>query len=149
MYFINSSSLSLYLPTHTQANLSVQLLFWFWLGCFNFLLSSWCFQCGNIVDNTLMIQLLQGSAYTKSMTFQFLMAVLPVKKLGECTRSWEGTDDPNWPVGYSIPYDVTVNNKSGGIGRGVYGVCHCSWSGWAKVSSKQTIALCITLFVYF
>lgn len=35
-----------------------------------------------------------------------------------CTRSWEGTADPNWPKGYSISSDVMLNHKN-------WGYIHC------------------------
>lgn len=63
------------------------------------------------------------------------MAVLPVRRLGECTRGWEGTGDPNGPVGYSTPYDLTVNNKNGGVGEGGGGGRGQSWLGGCRESA--------------
>jgi len=50
------------------------------------------------------------------------------KKLGEDTARTAG---PNWPEGYPIPYDVTLNNKTGG--NWLRGSDNCSGTGWALV----------------
>ncbi|KAK4828920.1 hypothetical protein QYF61_001541 [Mycteria americana] len=55
------------------------------------------------------------------------------KKLGGDTAR---TADPKWPKGYSIPYDVMLNKKTGGSWLGEQG--HCSGTGWALISSEET-----------
>ncbi|KAK4831831.1 hypothetical protein QYF61_019589, partial [Mycteria americana] len=50
------------------------------------------------------------------------------KKLGGGTAR---TADPNWPKGYSIPYDVMLSIETGGSWPG--GSDRCSGMGWALV----------------
>ena len=66
---------------------------------------------GDSVDNTGMFSLLLSSACTK--TVPILLLTHPTseeagghKELGGDTA---GTADPNWPKGYSRPYDVTLS----------------------------------------
>ena len=52
------------------------------------------------------------------------------KKLGEDTA---GTAAPNWPKGYSIPYDVMLSMQLEEVGW--KGNC-CSGTGWALGSGR-------------
>ena len=53
-----------------------------------------------------------------------------------------GTADPNWPKGYSVPYDVMLSIQSW---RNVGRVGHCLGTGWASVIWLWAIVLvCIT-----
>jgi len=71
----------------------------------------------NSVDNAGIFLLLLSNTHTASRSSLFL--TLPSqwirlgfhKKLGGDTA---GTADSNWPKGYSIPHDITLNSKSWG-----------------------------------
>lgn len=88
----------------------------------NFLSSSWYkavfwIQDENNVDNTLMFQFLLSSACSKSRTFSAFHTALPAHRLGVHKRlggDATKTADPNWTKGYSIPYDIILNTKTGG-----------------------------------
>ena len=74
----------------------------------------------NSVDNTGMFLLLLSSAYSVK-AFSASHTIPPVRRLGVHKKlggDTAGTADPNWPKGYSIPYDVMLNIKLGGVGRG-------------------------------
>lgn len=53
--------------------------------------------------------------------------------------------DPERPKGYSIPYSIMMNNKTGEGGQG----SDCSpGTGWTSVSGWCTIVFCIIHFAY-
>ncbi|KAK4810871.1 hypothetical protein QYF61_013279, partial [Mycteria americana] len=71
---------------------------------------------------------------SKRLSTKMTKADLPMlcqvqKKLGGGTAR---IVDPNWPKGYSIPYDVMPCIETGGSWPG--GSDHCSGTGWASVS---------------
>ncbi|KAK4812466.1 LOW QUALITY PROTEIN: hypothetical protein QYF61_026459 [Mycteria americana] len=60
------------------------------------------------------------------------LSVQKLKKLGEDTAR---TADPNWPNGYSIPYDITLSIETGESWP--EGGNHCLETGWALYCSKD------------
>jgi len=67
------------------------------------------------VDNTSMFSLLLSSAYTESKHFPASHTIPPVSRLGvhkKLAEDTAGSADPNWPKGYSIPYDIMLSIQS-------------------------------------